>query len=122
MKKLNILLSTLILSFTFNVTAIEATEMSKPAEKEALQMDVSDQKIKDFAQTLKSLQSISTAYKSKLEGLEDMEKMREIQLQAQKEMKKKIEDSPFTLQEYVSLSKYLRQNENFKNRVAKELK
>jgi len=123
MTKLKLLLTAGILSFTFSntVQAQETTSMSEPKPKEQLEMNFSDQNIKDFAKTLKELQTISMEYKPKLEGLEDIEKMREIQLQAQKDMKEKIEKSPLTLEKYVSMSKYLRQNEDFKAKVAKEL-
>ncbi|WP_440997486.1 DUF4168 domain-containing protein [Arhodomonas sp. SL1] len=78
---------------------------------------VNDAQLERFSEAMGEIQEIRQDYSGQLEGVQDQEKARELQQQANEEMVQAVEDTGMSVEEYNNISQQLRQNPELAERL-----
>lgn len=80
------------LALTFGVTTMAQQQQSPPPQQQQQEVDVSDQELEQFAEAQSEIAGIQQDFSARLQQVEDPEKARELQRQANDEMTSAVEE------------------------------
>lgn len=80
------------------------------AEQPATAADVTDDKLKEFAEVHQEVESLNAEYQQKIQEATDVSEKSALSAEANKEMMKLVEDSPLSITEYNRIAQLVQQD------------
>lgn len=93
----------------------------QPPQNAAAAQPVDDATVANFAAAMGEVQVIQQKFSEQLQGVEDNDKARELQVKAQEEMVTAVEASGISVQDYNALASQMDQDPALREKVEKKL-
>lgn len=87
-----------------------ATGATTQAEQRTTAADVTDEKMKDFAEVHQEVESLNAEYQKKIQAASDVSEKSALSAEANKEMMDLVEKSPFSITEYNRIAQLVQQD------------
>ena len=93
----------------------------QPPQSAAAAQPADDATVTSFAEAMGEVQVIQQKFSEQLQGVEDNDKARELQMKAQEEMVTAVEASGISVQDYNALARRMDQDPALREKVEKKL-
>lgn len=93
----------------------------QPPQSAAATQPADDATVTSFAEAMGEVQVIQQKFSEQLQGVEDKDKARELQMKAQEEMVTAVEASGISVQDYNALASRMDQDPALRDKVEKKL-
>lgn len=103
------------------VHAQQGGQMPPQTAPQQAPIQVDDQTVADFASALSEIQGIQQDFSQKLQNVEDQEKARELQQQAQEQMVAAVERNDLSVNEYNQVAQAMSRDQQLRERIMSQL-